>query len=84
MKEIVVKSKNGIHARPASQIVEVAVRYSGDVFLIKDGKKYNGKSIMSIMSMGIQANELINIEAIGDHAAEIETQLFKIIESIVD
>lgn len=84
MKEIVVKSKNGIHARPASQIVEVAIKYSGDVFLIKDGKKYNGKSIMSIMSMGIQANEIINIEVIGDHATELEAQLFKIIESIVD
>jgi len=80
MISVLVNSKNGLHARPASLIVDLASKFSGEVFLIKNGMRFNSKSVMSIMSMGVLQGELIDIEAIGEGAFEIENELRKIIE----
>lgn len=82
MVEVVVKSKNGLHARPASFIVNAAVKYEGDVFIIKDGSRFNAKSIMNIMSLGLLQGESIKIEATGNGSEVIEAQLKDIIERI--
>jgi len=84
MTEVIVKSKNGLHARPASLIADLSSKYSGEVSLHKEGKKYNGKSIMSIMSMGLRENEIVKIEVTGDDAENFESQLKAIIESITE
>ncbi len=84
MTEVIVKSKNGLHARPASMIIDLASKYAGDVAFHKDGKKYNGKSIMSVMSMGLRENEMVMIEATGDDSVEFELKLKEIIDSITE
>lgn len=84
MTEVIVKSKNGLHARPASMIIDLASKYVGDVAFHKDGKKFNGKSIMSVMSMGLRENEMVMIEATGDDAVEFELKLKDIIDSITE
>ncbi|GAB6106822.1 HPr family phosphocarrier protein [Fusibacter bizertensis] len=84
MLEAVVKSKNGIHARPASMIANLSSKYQGEINLYKSDKKYNGKSIMSIMSMGLQENEVVSIEVIGDQADEMELAIKEIIDNITD
>lgn len=84
MLESVVKSKNGIHARPASMIANLSSKYQGEINLYKNDKKYNGKSIMSIMSMGLQENEVVSIEVIGDQADEMELAIKEIIDNITD
>ena len=84
MTEVIVKSKNGLHARPASMIIDLASKYTGDVAFHKDGKKYNGKSIMSVMSMGLRENEMVMIEATGDDAKAFELKLKEIIDSITE
>lgn len=82
MQEAIVKSKNGIHARPASMIASLANQYSGEIALIKGEKSYNAKSMMSIMSMGLQDNDLVKVEAKGDGAEAIELEIQKIINDI--
>lgn len=84
MVEAVVKSKNGIHARPASMIADLASKYQGEIHLYKNDKKYNGKSIMSIMSMGLQEDETVTIEAIGEESEQMEIKIKEIIDNIVD
>lgn len=51
-KELVVETRAGIHARPASQIVKTAQRYRSNIFFVKDDMKVNGKSIMGIITLG--------------------------------
>ncbi|WP_027965417.1 HPr family phosphocarrier protein [Halalkalibacillus halophilus] len=72
-KEVTVKLETGLQARPAAKFVQEANRYSADVFIQKDTKRVNAKSIMGVMSLAIGANETIVISAEGpddDQAVE--------------
>jgi len=64
--EVQIKDETGLHARPASLFVKEASRYSSDIKIIKDGKEYNGKSIMGLLSMGAQKGDMIIIKAEGE------------------
>lgn len=66
VKQIEVKLKTGLQARPAALFVQEANRFSADVFLEKDGKKVNAKSIMGLMSLAVGSGVVINIIADGD------------------
>ncbi|MBM7652070.1 HPr family phosphocarrier protein [Neobacillus cucumis] len=66
VKEVEVKLKSGLQARPAALFVQEANRFSADVFLEKDGKKVNAKSIMGLMSLAVGSGVVINIIADGD------------------
>ncbi|WP_413307278.1 HPr family phosphocarrier protein [Bacillus sp. 1P10SD] len=65
-KEVEVKLKTGLQARPAALFVQEANRFSADIFLEKDGKKVNAKSIMGLMSLAVGSGVVINIIADGD------------------
>jgi catabolite repression HPr-like protein len=66
VKEIEVKLKTGLQARPAALFVQEANRFSADIFLEKDGKKVNAKSIMGLMSLAVGSGVLIHIIADGE------------------
>ncbi len=51
-KELEVKGRAGIHARPASALAKTASSFSSSVFIIKDTMKVNAKSIMGIITLG--------------------------------
>ncbi|GGB45232.1 HPr family phosphocarrier protein [Fictibacillus barbaricus] len=52
-KKVTVQLKSGLQARPAALFVQEANRYTSDVFVEKEGKKVNAKSIMGIMSLAV-------------------------------
>ncbi|MDG5471675.1 HPr family phosphocarrier protein [Jeotgalibacillus sp. ET6] len=52
-QDVTVKLKSGLQARPAALFVQEATRYKADVFIEKDGKKVNAKSIMGLMSLAL-------------------------------
>lgn len=62
---VVVRLKTGLHARPAALFVQEANKYSSEVFVEKDDKKVNAKSIMGIMSLAISSGTEINISGEG-------------------
>ncbi len=51
-KELIIETRAGIHARPASQIVKTANHFKSSIYFEKDGMKVNGKSIMGIITLG--------------------------------
>ena len=65
-KQVEVKLKTGLQARPAALFVQEANRFSADIFLEKDGKQVNAKSIMGLMSLAVGSGVVINIIADGD------------------
>jgi catabolite repression HPr-like protein len=72
-KQVVVKLKSGLQARPAALFVQEANRFSSEVFLEKDGKKVNAKSIMGLMSLAISSGSSVNLIVNGsDEDAAIE------------
>jgi len=52
-KKIVIESKTGLHARPATEISKVAMQYPCDIYLLVNGKKVNAKSPLMMMAAGI-------------------------------
>ncbi len=70
-KQITVKRKHGLHARPATLFVQLANKFSSSV-RIKSGKdSVDAKSIIAILSLGINKGRKISIEAEGEDAKEV-------------
>lgn len=60
-----VQLETGLQARTAAQFVQEANRFLSDLFLEKDGKRVNAKSIMGLMSLAITKDEEITLIADG-------------------
>lgn len=72
-KEVEVKLKTGLQARPAALFVQEANRFSSEIYLLKEGKKVNAKSIMGLMSLAVSTGTTITIEADGhDEQAAVD------------
>ncbi|WP_077617635.1 phosphocarrier protein HPr [Bacillus sinesaloumensis] len=65
-----ITSDSGIHARPATLLVQAAGKYNSDVQLEYNGKSVNLKSIMGVMSLGIAKGAEVKIVAEGSDADE--------------
>jgi phosphotransferase system HPr (HPr) family protein len=78
-KKLVVKSKQGLHARPAALFVQIANKFDARITVIRDQEKVNGKSIMGILMLGAEQGSEILIEAEGRDAESAVTELEKII-----
>lgn len=74
-----ITAETGLHARPATVLVNEAVRFDSEVYLSVNDKEVNMKSIMGVMSLGIYSGEVIKVTAEGDDAEEALTAITKII-----
>ena len=61
----------GIHARPAGLLVKQTQPYASEVSIVKDGKKANAKSMLSVMGLGAKHGEEIVVQADGADEAEV-------------
>jgi len=74
-KQFTVTSETGLHARPATQLVQEASRYSSDVELEYQNKKVNVKSIMGVMSLGMAQGAAFTIIIDGPDEEEAMTNI---------
>jgi phosphotransferase system HPr (HPr) family protein len=80
--EVPVRHKVGLHARPASLFVKQAAKFPCTISVRNvsgDGKRVNAKSILSVLTLGVQQGHVVEIEAEGDQAAEALQVLEKLI-----
>ena len=76
MKElqITVKNEVGLHARPAASFVTAALKFQSDITVVKDDKSANGKSLISILALGVGYGDIVSIKALGeDEDVAVET-----------
>ncbi len=64
-KEIVIGNPLGLHARPAARFVKLSQGFSSDIFLVKDGQKVNGKSILDVLMLAAEKGDRIKLIAEG-------------------
>ncbi|MCT4620848.1 MAG: HPr family phosphocarrier protein [Marinisporobacter sp.] len=64
-REITVMNEEGLRARRAALFVQLANKFSSDIFVEKDTKNVSGKSIMCIMALGLLKGEKILVTADG-------------------
>ncbi|WP_163652395.1 phosphocarrier protein HPr [Listeria sp. PSOL-1] len=72
--------ETGIHARPATVLVQAASKYTSDVQLEYTDKKVNLKSIMGVMSLGVGQNAEVVIYAEGSDEKEAITGLTEVLK----
>lgn len=80
-KEFIIMNEQGLHARPASELVKLANSFSSDLTLIYDGKEVDLKSIMGVLSLGVRRGTTIAIKAIGEDNIEAMKAIQKLLES---
>lgn len=67
-RDATIVNQDGLHARPAAQIVRLANSFASDIELAKDGVGVNGKSIMGVMMLAAECGSAITIRADGPDA----------------
>jgi phosphocarrier protein HPr len=80
-KELIVKNKQGLHARPAAVFVQIANKFDARITVRHDDEEVNGKSIMGILMLGAEKDSLIVVEADGTDAEAALLELEKLISS---
>jgi phosphocarrier protein len=68
MKEFtyVITDKEGIHARPAGELVKLAKEYTSTVSVIKEGKKADAKKVFGLMGLGVKNGMEITVQIEGE------------------
>ena len=77
----VIENETGLHARPATEIAKIAMKYKCDVNLIVNGKMINAKSPLMIMSAGIKSKTELEILCDGEDEEQAIEELKTFLQS---
>jgi phosphocarrier protein len=69
-RTVQILNKNGLHARPAAEIVKLAAKYRSEITISRDGTEVNGKSIMGVMMLAAECGASIVLRAEGEDAEQ--------------
>ena len=83
-REIIIKNKTGLHARPAAILVQKANEYHSDIFLEKGDDKINANCIMGVMMLAAAEGSTIKVIASGIDEQEAVEKIAKLLESDID
>ena len=73
-REIKVVNKLGLHARASAKLTQVASKFTAAVWLTRNGRRVNGKSIMGVMMLAAGIGSTVELETDGaDEAEAMET-----------
>lgn len=64
-KKVKIRNKLGLHARPAAEIVKLATKFKSEIYISKNNRIVNGKSIMGVMTLAAEKNSELIIRANG-------------------
>jgi phosphocarrier protein len=79
-KEIKILNKLGMHARASAKFTQLAGRYRSDVWLTRNDRKVNAKSIMGVMMLAANQGATLVIETTGEDEIEAMQALIQLIE----
>ena len=81
VKEVSVKNQVGLHARPATFFIQKANEYKSSIWVEKEERRVNAKSLLGILSLGIVGGTTIRIIADGSDEQLAVDGLVKLVES---
>jgi phosphocarrier protein HPr len=67
-RTVEIVNKNGLHARPAAEIVKLSSKFKSEITIVRDDLEVNGKSIMGVMMLAAEFGSNILVRANGDDA----------------
>ncbi|MDR1629978.1 MAG: HPr family phosphocarrier protein [Oscillospiraceae bacterium] len=80
-KDVVVQNQVGLHARPATFFIQKANEYKSTIWVEKEERRVNAKSLLGVLSLGIMGGTDIRIIAGGADEVEAVEGLAKLVES---
>ncbi|MEQ8788245.1 MAG: HPr family phosphocarrier protein [Pirellulaceae bacterium] len=75
-----VSNPQGLHARPAYLFAQMAGQYNSTINVVKGSERADGKSILSILTLAVEAGTDLSLEATGPDAAEAIEALAQLVE----
>lgn len=80
-RDFTINNKLGLHARPSAQVTQTAAKFKSEVWIAKNGRRVNAKSIMGVMMLAAGCGSTVTIDADGPDEAEAVAALGALIES---
>ena len=81
VKEVEVKNQVGLHARPATFFIQKANEFKSSIWVEKEGRRVNAKSLLGILSLGIIGGTTIKIIADGEDEVPAVESLISLVDS---
>lgn len=81
VKDVMVKNQVGLHARPATFFIQKANEFKSSIWIEKEERRVNAKSLLGILSLGIVGGTGIRIIADGSDEQQAVESLVELIES---
>jgi phosphocarrier protein HPr len=79
-REVEILNKLGLHARASARLTQLASQFQSEVWLSRNDRKVNAKSIMGVMMLAASKGVILGIETIGVDEAEAMQALTNLIE----
>jgi phosphocarrier protein len=80
-RSVQIVNRNGLHARPAAEIVKAASKFKSEITLVRDDLEVNGKSIMGVMMLAAEYGSELLLRADGADEQDAVSAIAKLIES---
>jgi phosphocarrier protein len=81
VKEVMVQNQVGLHARPATFFIQKANEFKSSIWVEKEERRVNAKSLLGVLSLGIVGGTAIRIIADGTDETEAVDSLVELVES---
>ena len=81
LKDVTVKNQVGLHARPATFFIQKANEFKSSVWVEKEERRVNAKSLLGVLSLGIVGGTTIRINADGVDEQDAVDSLVKLVDS---
>lgn len=83
-RKLTVNNETGLHARPAAMLVQVCSRFESDTKLVVEDKSINAKSIIGILSCGIDKGTEVTLQVDGKDEEEAGRAIVELINGLTD
>ena len=81
MREVTIKNQIGLHARPATFFIQKANEFKSSIWVEKDERRVNAKSLLGVLSLGIVGGATIRIIADGAEEQNAVDSLVQLVET---
>ncbi|MBD3813285.1 MAG: HPr family phosphocarrier protein [Betaproteobacteria bacterium] len=80
-RDVEIVNKLGLHARPSARLTQLASSFNSNVFMSRNGRRVNAKSIMGVMMLAAAKGSTVTLETEGDDEVEAIDALAGLISS---
>lgn len=79
--EVEISNRLGLHARPSAKLTQLATQFRSEIWLERQGRRVNAKSIMGVMMLAAAQGARLTIETEGDDGEQALQAIVELINS---